>query len=216
MKNFIYASSSSVYGGNKKTPYSEDDPVNHPISLYAATKKSNELLAHVYSELYGIQSTGLRFFTVYGPWGRPDMAPMIFTKAILSKKPIHIFNNGDMARDFTYIDDVVEAIMKLVQKPAISNKKFNFENPEASSSWAPHRIFNVGNSHPIKLLQFVSTLEDELKIKAIKIFREMQPGDVLETYADTKKLKSYINYSPSTSLTHGIKQFIKWYKEYYS
>ena len=169
--NLIYASSSSVYGGTTKIPFSENDAVNHPISLYAATKRSNELMAHTYSHLFGIPTTGLRFFTVYGPWGRPDMAPMIFTNAIFKNKPIHIFNNGQMSRDFTYIDDVIETIFRLFNKPASANLSFNKDLPELSSSWAPYKIFNVGNSDPVNLMEFLETLELQIGKKSIKILR---------------------------------------------
>ncbi len=213
--NFIYASSSSVYGGNIKIPFSETDNVNHPVSLYAASKKANELFAHTYSHLYKIPSTALRFFTVYGPWGRPDMAPMIFTKAILEKKPIRVFNNGAMKRDFTYIDDVIEAIEKLINKPATSNINFKKEEPDPSTSWSPHRIFNIGNSQPVSLMKFINVIENELGKKAIKIFEPMQMGDVKSTYSDTTKLNEWINYKPNTLLEEGIKNFIDWYKSFY-
>ena len=214
ISNFIYASSSSVYGGNKKIPFTEKDPVDHPISLYAATKRSNELIAHTYSHLYGLPTTGLRFFTVYGPWGRPDMAPMIFTKAILSKAPIKIFNHGKMFRDFTYIDDVTEAILKLINKPATSEKNSEIIlNP--ALSWAPYKIFNIGNSNTISIIDFIKLLENELDIKAIKEFTDIKPGDVEITSADTSELHDWIGYKPSTSIENGIKKFIEWYKNYY-
>ena len=215
LENFLYASSSSVYGGNEKSPFLETDSVNHPVSLYAASKKANELFAHTYSHLYQIPSTALRFFTVYGPWGRPDMAPMIFTKAILEKKPIRIFNNGKMQRDFTYIDDVIQAIFRLIEKPATSNKNFKKEDPDPSTSWAPHRIFNLGNSKPVSLMRFIDVIEGELGEKAVKVYEPMQLGDVKSTYANTNKLKEWINYQPSTSLEKGIKNFIKWYRSFY-
>ena len=213
--NFIYASSSSVYGGNTKLPFNENDPVNHPVSLYAATEKANEVMAHSYSHLYSIPSIGLRFFTVYGPWGRPDMAPMIFTKAILKNKPIKIFNKGEMYRDFTYIDDVTEIICRLVKKPAFSDKLFNKKNPTAATSWAPHRIFNVGNSKIVNLMDFISILEDELNIKAIKEYKGMQSGDVISTFSDTEKISDWVDFKPDTSLKDGIKEFVKWYRNYY-
>ncbi len=215
VENFIYASSSSVYGGNLKVPFSEKDPVNHPVSLYAATKKANELFAHTYSHLYEIPSTALRFFTVYGPWGRPDMAPMIFTKAILSKEPINIFNKGDMFRDFTFIDDVSEIIFELVEKPSTKNNQFNRESPDPSSSWAPHRIFNIGNSNSINLMRFIEALEKELGLKAIKNFKPMQPGDVTITSADTSAIESWTGKKPNTTIEKGVHKFINWYKEYY-
>ena len=215
VRHFIYASSSSVYGGNLKTPFSENDQVNHPVSLYAATKKSNELLAHTYSHLYNLRTTGLRFFTVYGPWGRPDMAPMLFTKAIIERQKIKIFNHGNLFRDFTFIDDIIEGICLVLKKNMHKNKDFDLENPKASSSWAPYRIFNIGNSKTIKLVEFVNILEDELGIKAIKDYVEMQPGDVLKTYSDISLLKSNFGYQPKINLQKGIKLFINWYKEYY-
>ena len=176
VKNFIYASSSSVYGGNTKIPFSESDPVDHPISLYAATKKSNEIMAHAYSHLYNIPSTGLRFFTVYGPWGRPDMAPMIFSKSIISNEPITVFNNGNLSRDFTYIDDVIEIIIRLIDKPAQINNFFNKSAPEPNTSWAPHKIYNIGNSNPISIIDFIEALEKEFKIKAKKFFNLCNQG----------------------------------------
>ncbi len=216
IKNLIYASSSSVYGGNKKLPFKETDAVNHPVSLYAATKKSNELMAHSYSHLYNLPCTGLRFFTVYGPWGRPDMAPMIFTKSILEAKPINIFNFGDMSRDFTYIDDISEAIYKCTHKPATINYQFNPTKPDPSSSTAPHRIFNIGNNKSVDLLYFISLLEDNLEIKAIRNLKPIQPGDVKDTFADTHKLEEWINFCPKTPIEIGVKNFIDWYKNYYN
>ena len=213
--NLIYASSSSVYGGNEKTPFSELDPVNHPVSLYAATKKSNELLAHSYSHLYKIPSIGLRFFTVYGPWGRPDMAPMIFAKSILDNIPIKIFNNGKMSRDFTYISDVVEVICRCCSKNVEINKNFNKFKPDPSTSFAPHKILNVGNGNPVNLLEFIEMLESNLGKKAIKSYLPMQPGDVENTYADTKLLEEYTNYKPIISLKEGLKYFSNWYKKFY-
>ena len=216
VNNFIYASSSSVYGGNTKTPFLENDSVDHPVSLYAATKRSNELIAHSYSHLYNIPCIGLRFFTVYGPWGRPDMAPMIFTKSIFEGLPIKIFNKGDMIRDFTYIDDVADSIVKLVEKPALSNKNFNPNNPEPATSWAPHRIFNIGNQEPINLMDFINILENEIGIKAIKNFEVFQKGDVKSTYASIESLQKWIGYKPYTSINKGIKEFVEWYKLYYN
>ncbi len=214
-KNLIFASSSSVYGGNEKIPFNENDSVDHPVSIYAATKKSNELMAHAYSHLYNLPCTGLRFFTVYGPWGRPDMAPMIFTKSIIEKKPIKIFNNGDMARDFTYINDVIEIMFRFLKKPVQKNKSFDKKNPESSTSWSPYRIFNVGNSKSVKLIDFIQILENEIGEKAIKIFEPMQAGDVKFTSADTSLLDSWIGFKPNTELRVGIKEFVKWYKTYY-
>ncbi len=215
IKNLIYASSSSVYGGNNKIPFSESDSVDHPVSLYAATKRSNELMAHTYSHLFNIPATGLRFFTVYGPWGRPDMAPFIFTKAIYESKSIKIFNHGDMYRDFTYIEDVIEALKRLIDKPAKENKKFFKDMPTPNSSWAPHQIFNIGNNKTVKLIQFIEILEKTIGIEAKKIFEEMPLGDVLITSANTDLLEKTIGYKPKTTLEDGIKNFVKWYKEYY-
>ena len=215
IRNLLYASSSSVYGGNKKIPYSEEDSVNHPVSLYAATKRSNELMAHTYCHLYKLKAIGMRFFTVYGPWGRPDMAPMIFTKAILSGEPIRIFNYGNMSRSFTYIDDIIEIIYKLIKKPATSDHKFNRNKPNPSTSWNCHRIFNVGNEKPVKLLDFVHLLEDELGIKALKEFEDMQLGDVEDTSSDSSSLRHWIGPTKNTSIKIGIKEFINWYKYFY-
>ena len=216
VKNLIYASSSSVYGGNTKIPFSENDPVNHPVSLYAATKRSNELMAHTYSHLYGLSSTGLRLFTVYGPWGRPDMAPMIFADAILNNKPIKIFNYGNMSRSFTFIDDVIEKIFLLIKKPATYDDFFNPEYPNPSTSWAPHRIFNIGNDKSVKLLDFIDCLEKELDLKAIKDYQIMQKGDVINTLSNNKNLEEWIGNTTKTPLKKGIKVFVNWYREYYS
>ena len=215
VENFIFASSSSVYGGNKKLPFSELDSVDHPISLYASTKKANELMAHSYSHLYGIPCIGLRFFTVYGPWGRPDMAPMIFSKSILNNEPIKVFNYGKMKRDFTYIDDVVEGIYRCCQKPALINNEFNALNPDKSTSFAPYRIFNIGNSEPIELLRFIEVLEEAIGIKAKKNFLPMQPGDIESTFAKINSLENWINFKPSTSIEIGIARFSEWYINYY-
>ena len=213
IENLIYASSSSVYGGNINLPYIEKQNVDHPVSLYAATKKSNELMAHSYSHLYGIPSTGLRFFTVYGPWGRPDMAPMLFAKAILNNEEIDVFNHGLMKRDFTYIDDISEVVQKCCYKPATSVNDI-IDTPDTSSI-APYRVFNVGNSKPIDLLIFIQLLEKELGVKARMKFRPIQPGDVLETHADTNSLEKWIGYKPLTTLEKGIKDFCKWYVKFY-
>ena len=215
VKHFLYASSSSIYGGNTKIPYSENDSVNHPISIYAATKRANELFAHTYSHLFNIPSTGMRFFTVYGPWGRPDMAPMIFANSIFSEKPINLFNYGKMSRSFTYIDDVIESIQKLIKKPAISDKNFNKKNPTPSTSWCPHRIFNIGNNKSVGLEEFISVLENEIGINAIKQYTDIQPGDVQNTLADTTLLDDWIGKSSKKELSSGIKEFISWYKDYY-
>ena len=215
IKNFIFASSSSVYGGNKKYPFKESDLVDHPVSLYAATKKANEVMAHSYSHLYDIPSTGLRFFTVYGPWGRPDMAPMIFANSILNSKPINIYNYGDMIRDFTYIDDVVEIVYRCTKKAAIREDSFNIQEPLTDRSFAPFRIFNVGNSKPIKLMDFIEVLEKELGLKAKKNYMDMQLGDVKCTFSDTNQIKDWVDFSPDTSFAFGIKRFAQWYKSYY-
>ncbi len=210
ISNFIFASSSSVYGANKKIPFEETDNVDHPVSLYAATKKSNEIMAFSYSHLYQIPTIGLRFFTVYGPWGRPDMAPMIFTKSILENTKIKIFNNGSMRRDFTYIDDITEGIFKCCFK--IPDTKNNDLNTAAS---APYRIFNIGNGKPIELMDFIKILERNLGIEANKEFTDMQKGDVVETFADTSALQKWINYSPKTNIEEGIEKFVRWYREFY-
>ena len=215
VENFLYASSSSVYGGNLKLPFKEDDQTDHPVSLYAATKRSNELIAHTYSNLYNLPSTGLRFFTVYGPWGRPDMALFIFTKAIFEDKPINVFNNGDMMRDFTYINDVVESIRRLIDKPAIASKDFDQDSPKSSISWAPHRIFNIGNSKPTQLMKYISVIEKCLNKKAKINFLPMQMGDVKATYADTSSLESWIQYKPNTPIEEGVKNFVDWYLDFY-
>ena len=216
VKHLVYASSSSVYGGNRNLPFSEEQSVDHPVSLYAATKKSNELLAHAYSHLYNLPATGLRFFTVYGPWGRPDMAPMIFAKSILKEEPIEVFNYGDMQRDFTFIGDVVKSIFKCCLKPATSNPLFDTCNPSLSTSFAPHRIFNVGNSNPVKLLKFIELLEYYFDKKAIKVFKPMLKVDVKETYANINALNDWIGFKPQTSFEEGIKIFANWYIKYYS
>tara|TARA_Y200000002_G_C22686123_1_gene666056 strand:- start:3844 stop:4887 length:1044 start_codon:yes stop_codon:yes gene_type:complete len=215
IQNLIYASSSSVYGGNSNLPYKEDQSVSHPVSLYAATKKSNELMAHTYSHLFGIPATALRLFTVYGPWGRPDMAPMIFANAILNNQPIDVFNYGNMFRDFTYIDDVAEIIFRCAFKPAQPNKNFDKTNPDPSTSFAPHRIFNVGNSNSIKLIDFIQCLEKELGKNTIKNFKDIQPGDVVSTLANSNAIYEWIGFKPSTSLNRGVTKFVKWYLEYF-
>ena len=215
IEHLIYASSSSVYGGNKSMPYSEKDSVEHPISLYAASKKSNELMAHTYSHLYKIPTTGLRFFTVYGPWGRPDMALFIFTKSILNNEPINVFNNGEMIRDFTYIDDIVESLKRILNKPAIADNNFDQKNPNPSTSWAPYKVFNIGNSTPTPLIDYISAIEHELGINAKKLLVPMQLGDVPATESDSTELESWINFKPNTSINYGVKKFIKWYKDFY-
>ncbi len=215
VENLIYASSSSVYGGNRVMPFTENQGVDHPISLYAATKKSNELMAHSYSHLYQLPSIGLRFFTVYGPWGRPDMALFIFTKNILNDLPIKVFNHGNMIRDFTYIEDIVESLFRLKDKPAKPDLNFNYSNPDPSTSWAPHKIFNIGNSKPIKLMKYISEIEEAVGKKAIKEYLPMQPGDVKSTSANTTKLEEWINFKPETKIKDGVKNFVNWYQNYY-
>tara|TARA_B100000212_G_scaffold186988_1_gene141038 strand:+ start:3058 stop:4059 length:1002 start_codon:yes stop_codon:yes gene_type:complete len=215
IENFIYASSSSVYGMNSVIPFSEDDEVNHPISLYAATKKSNELMAHTYSHLFNIPSTGLRFFTVYGPWGRPDMAYFSFTKAILENKPIKVFNNGNMMRDFTYIDDIIEGISRVIEDPSLPNKAWNRESPMASTSSAPYRILNLGNSKPIYLSRFIESIEKATNKKAIIEYLPMQPGDVEKTYANMEKMENQYKFKPKTQIEDGIREFVDWYINYY-
>ena len=213
--HLIYASSSSVYGGNTKMPFLESHSVDHPVSLYAATKKSNELIAHSYSHLYNIPATGLRFFTVYGPWGRPDMALFLFTKAIIEGKPIKVFNNGNMSRDFTYINDIVESLIRLLNKIPNGEKNFDKNKPDPSSSWAPHKIFNIGNSSPTPLMSFINAIENSLNKKAKKIYLPMQPGDVPATSADTSLLEKWIDFKPNTPVEKGVMNFINWYKNYY-
>jgi len=215
VEHLIYASSSSVYGGNKFTPFKECTSVDHPVSLYAATKKSNEILAHSYSHLFQIPMTGLRFFTVYGPMGRPDMAPMIFADAILRGQSIDVFNNGEMSRDFTYIDDVIDAIYKCCLKTPYPNIHFYETKPDPSTSFAPHRIFNVGSCNPTNLLDFIELLESSLGSKAIKKMKPMQPGDIKATFADIDRLKNWVNFTPKTSLKSGLMKFALWYKEYF-
>lgn len=215
VKHLIYASSSSVYGGNKVSPFSTRHNVDHPVSLYAATKKSNELLAHTYSHLFGIPTTGLRFFTVYGPWGRPDMAYFSFTKDILSGNPIKVFNYGKMERDFTYIDDVVEGIVKLIGRIPTPNENWDETKDDISTSFAPYKIYNIGNNNPVPLMNFISVLESALGKVAKKVYLDLQPGDVLRTYADISDLERDINFKPSTSIEDGLRKFVQWYKEYY-
>lgn len=215
IEHLIYASSSSVYGANTKLPFSVHDNVDHPVSLYAATKKANELMAHTYSHLYGLATTGLRFFTVYGPWGRPDMALFLFTKAIIEGKPINVFNNGLMKRDFTYIDDIVEGITRLIERKPEPNLLWTGDNPDPGTSYAPYRIYNIGNNSPVKLMDFISEIEAHLGIKAQKNFMPLQSGDLPETYANIDDLMRDVGFKPSTSYQDGIKKFIDWYKDYY-
>jgi len=215
-EHLVYASSSSVYGGNTKLPFSERQPVNHPVSLYAATKKAGELMAHTYSHLYGLPATGLRFFTVYGPWGRPDMAPMLFAKAILAGEPIRVFNQGRMRRDFTYIDDIVSGVIACADKPATPDPGFDTSAPDPATSWAPHRLFNIGNSQPVELLRFIELLEQTLGRAAIKNFQPMQPGDLEATAADTSLLEAWVGFRPSTPIEVGVERFALWYLHTYA
>ncbi len=215
VQHLVYASSSSVYGGNRNMPFYEQQPVNHPVSLYAATKKANELMAHTYSHLYGLPATGLRFFTVYGPWGRPDMAPMLFARAILAGEPIKVFNYGKMQRDFTYIDDIVEGVLRCCDKPATANSDFDSRNPDPATAAAPHRIFNIGNSQPIELMHFIELLEKSLGKQAVKDFQPMQPGDVVATAADTSALEAWVGFRPSTPIAEGVEWFAQWYRSFY-
>jgi len=223
IKNLSYASSSSVYGLNKSQPFKTSDHTDHPVSLYAATKKSNEMMAHTYSHLYNISTTGLRFFTVYGPYGRPDMAPMLFADAILNDRPIKVFNHGNMSRDFTYVDDIVDGIIKVIDNPAtaIDNSKFNIKNSTLDNlppqvSTAPYRIYNIGSNSPVQLLDFIKTLEKAIGKEATKNFMDMQDGDVVSTYADVSDLINDFGYKPDTSLEVGIERFVKWYREFYN
>jgi len=216
VEHLIYASSSSVYGLNQKTPFSTSDSVDHPVSLYAATKKSNELMSHAYSHLYNIPTTGLRFFTVYGPWGRPDMAPFIFTKKIIEGETIDVNNNGDMWRDFTYIDDIVEGIIRITDVIPQRNLSWSVENGSPATSSAPYSIYNIGHGSPINLMDFIAEIENELGIEAKKNYREMQPGDVYKTYADTSDLFSATGYTPKVHLKEGVSAFVQWYKEFYN
>ena len=215
VEHLVYASSSSVYGGNTKQPFSEHDNVDHPVSLYAATKKSNELMAHTYSHLYGIPTTGLRFFTVYGPWGRPDMAYFSFTKAIVEGRPIDIYNHGNMMRDFTYIDDIIEGVVRVLDKPSTPNFLFDTSLPDPATSHAPYRIFNIGNNQPVQLMEFIETLESALGMKAEKILLPMQQGDVQATFADTLELDHWVGFKPNTSVPEGINRFVDWYRKYH-
>ena len=215
VKHLLYASSSSVYGSNTKMPFSVHDNVDHPVSLYAATKKANELMAHTYSHLYGIPTTGLRFFTVYGPWGRPDMALFKFTKAILNGDPIDVYNHGEMERDFTYVDDIVEGIVRLVDRIPQPDPDWSGDAPDPGSSKAPYRIYNIGSNRPVKLMTFIRTLEKALEKEAVINYMPMQPGDVPATYADVSDLEREVGYKPATSLEEGIANFVAWYKDYY-
>jgi UDP-glucuronate 4-epimerase len=216
VKHLVYASSSSVYGGNTKMPFSESDSVDHPVSLYAATKKANELMAHTYSHLYGLPTTGLRFFTVYGPWGRPDMAPFLFARAMLAGEPIKVFNHGHMRRDFTYIDDIADGVVAVAIKPAGLDELFNRTQPDAATSWAPYRVFNIGRSEPVPLMDFIDELAGALGVAPKLDLQPMAPGDVAATYSDTSKLASWTGVEPNVSLSEGVSKFVNWYRGYYN
>jgi UDP-glucuronate 4-epimerase len=215
VKHLVFASSSSVYGANTKMPFSVHHNVDHPVSLYAATKKANELMAHTYSHLYGLCCTGLRFFTVYGPWGRPDMALFLFTKAILENKPIKVFNHGKMQRDFTYIDDIIEGVVRVMGRLPEPNPEWRGDNPDPGSSYVPYKIYNIGNNNPVELIEFIGVIEKALKREADKEFVDLQPGDVPATYADVDDLTADVGFKPQTPITTGIQQFVEWYKQYY-
>lgn len=215
IKHLVYASSSSVYGLNEGVPFSTSQNIDHPMSLYAASKKSNELMAHVYSHLFNIPSTGLRFFTVYGPWGRPDMALFIFTKAILEGKPINVYNNGQMVRDFTYVDDIVQGITHVIDNPPAGDPLWDPRHPDPSSSNAPYKIYNIGNNSPVTLMEFINAIEEELGLEAKKVMMPLQAGDVPATYADVTDLVRDLNYKPNTPVREGIKNFINWYMKFY-
>jgi len=215
VKHLVYASSSSVYGANTKMPFSVHDNVDHPVSLYAASKKANELMAHTYSHLFALPTTGLRFFTVYGPWGRPDMALFLFTKAILAGKPIDVFNNGKMERDFTYIDDIVEGVYRVIHKVPSPDRQWSGDRPDPATSYCPYRVYNIGNNNKEQLLRYIEVLENELGRKAEKRLLPMQPGDVPATYADVDDLVDDLGYKPGTTLEYGIGRFVKWYREYF-
>jgi UDP-glucuronate 4-epimerase len=215
VEHLVYASSSSVYGANAKMPFSVRDNVDHPISLYAATKKSNELMAHTYSHVYGLPTTGLRFFTVYGPWGRPDMATSLFTKAILEGRPIDVFNHGKMKRDFTYIDDIVEGVVRVLERTPVPNPSFDRSAPDAASSDAPYRLYNIGNDRPELLMTFIETIENAIGKKALKNLLPMQPGDVVATHADIEDLRRAVGFAPRTPLKEGMEKFVAWFKSYY-
>lgn len=215
VKHLVYASSSSVYGGNEQMPFSEHQGVDHPISLYAATKKANELMAHTYSHLYGLPTTGLRFFTVYGPWGRPDMALFLFTKAIIEGRPIELFNEGRMQRDFTYVDDIVEGVLRVIDRPATPDAGFDAKHPDPARSRAPFRVFNIGNQGPVELMQFVAAIEKAIGKTAQKQMRPMQPGDVPATFADVSELTGWTGFKPGTPIEAGVARFVEWYRSYF-
>lgn len=213
--HLVYASSSSVYGGNTKMPFSEHDSVDHPVSLYAATKKANELMAHTYSHLFGLPTTGLRFFTVYGPWGRPDMALFLFTRAILEGRPIDVFNYGDMQRDFTFVDDIVEGVIRVLDRPATANANYESSQADPATSNVPYRVFNIGNNNPVRLLDFIACIESALGMTARKNLLPLQDGDVPATYANTHALSEWVGFVPATSVESGIGRFVAWYRDYY-
>lgn len=215
ISHLVYASSSSIYGLNTRMPFQTDQNTDHPVSLYAASKKSNELMAHVYSHLYKLPTTGLRFFTVYGPWGRPDMAIFLFTKAIIEGMPLDVYNEGKMKRDFTYIDDVVDGVVKVIERPATQDLNWNSDSPDPSSSIAPYKIYNIGNSSPVQLLEFIQAIEDAIGKKAVLNFLPMQKGDVVSTWADTTDLEVVFGYKPNTPVKEGIAKFVEWYKRFY-
>lgn len=215
VQHLVYASSSSVYGGNAKMPFCEHDSVDHPVSLYAATKKANELMAHTYSHLYGLPTTGLRFFTVYGPWGRPDMAPMLFTQAILEGRAIDVFNHGQMLRDFTYVDDIVEGVIRVLDKVATPDTAYDALRPDPSISHAPYRVFNIGNNQPVALLDFIACLESALGKTAEKRFLPMQAGDVPATYASIEAINAWVGFTPKMRLEDGVDRFVTWYRDYF-
>ncbi|MCK0511870.1 NAD-dependent epimerase [Aromatoleum buckelii] len=215
VQHLVYASSSSVYGGNTKMPFSEHDSVDHPVSIYAATKKANELMAHTYSHLYGLPTTGLRFFTVYGPWGRPDMALFLFTRAILEGRSIDVFNHGRMMRDFTYIDDIVEGVVRTLDRVAEPDPGFDALQPDPARSNAPYRVFNIGNHNPVELMAFIEAIEDAIGRKAEKNFLPLQDGDVPATYADTAELNAWTGFAPATPVPEGVARFVSWYRDYY-
>ena len=215
VQHLVYASSSSVYGGNTRMPFSEHDSVDHPVSMYAATKKANELMAHTYSHLFGLPTTGLRFFTVYGPWGRPDMALFLFTKAILEGRPIDVFNHGKMQRDFTYVDDIVEGVVRVLDRVATPNADYRAESPDPATSNVPFRIFNIGNHHPVPLLDYIGCVEQALGMKAEMNLLPLQDGDVPATYADVDALRDWVGFTPATDIRTGIGRFVEWYRAYY-
>lgn len=215
VRHLVFASSSSVYGANTKMPFSVHHNIDHPVSLYAATKKANELMAHVYSHLYGLCCTGLRFFTVYGPWGRPDMALFLFTRAILENKPIQVYNHGKMQRDFTYIDDIIEGVVRVMGRLPAANPNWDGDSPDPGTSYVPYRIYNIGNNNPVELNTFIETIENALGRQAKKEFLDLQPGDVVATYADVDDLMNDVGFKPRTPIKKGIQRFVSWYKEYY-